>query len=105
MQWGLASVGVGVIHVCALLDQEFAQAPVAVKAGAIQPKIFSKGRKRRATQEQVLDRAHVAVIRTVRDKREAFMNGDGGSTVCQILKDRVGATGRDFGEARHSLAS
>jgi hypothetical protein len=72
---GFAGIRFRVIYVCSLLEEEFAEPPVAVEAGAVEAQIFAEGSESGSAAQKKFDGADVPVIGAVPHERQAFMNG------------------------------
>ena len=65
VEGGLAVLWVGVIDVGALLEEEFAETPVAVECGADEVEVVAERGEGGSLSEQEFDGAYVAVVGTV----------------------------------------
>lgn len=102
---GFTCVGFRVVYVRSLLEEEFAEPPVAVEAGRVEAEIFAEGSESGAVGEKKFDGADVPVVGAVSNERDAIMDCVGGAALGQIFKDCIGAAGSDFSKEGHREAS
>src|SRR5438105_2995626 len=80
------------IHIGAILDQVFAQAPVAMKASPIQVKILSECGQILTVRDQEPDCANVPVICAPSNQRVATGVGGCWIAIRKVFEDQVGST-------------
>jgi hypothetical protein len=96
MERSLTGAGVGMIGVCAVFDEELAEAPVAVERGTGEIEVLSEGVERFAVVEEKPQRGHIAVAGAPPDERDSVLSGGGGRQAGRDdVEDEVGPSVRD----------
>jgi hypothetical protein len=63
--------GLGVVDICALLEKEFAETPMAMVGGVVETEVVAKRTEGAATREKESDSADVSIIGAMLNKGDS----------------------------------